>query len=493
MNLAEWKNKRIGILGFGREGQATLKFLLKHLPEAKLGVADQRAIEQMSEEEKTLLGLIGVDNCYLGQSYLDNLESFDLIIKSPGINPRLPKIMAAQRAGVVISSATNIFFSQKKGQVIAVTGSKGKSTTASLIYAVLTAAGKDTDLIGNIGKPALDFLVGDLDDQNGDSPEKIYVFEMSSYQLEDFDGQAEVAVLINFFPEHLDYHGSLEAYFQAKIRLVTGGLEKALAGASAAALSGQKIIYNWQTNEYRNYLAKLQVEQGDRPSGEKAVLIPFNDTNSLVKDENGELSAWVDGQKVVEAKDMHLQGRHNLENLLAVYQVARLFQIDLATFQQAVCAFQPLEHRLEMVGTYGEIIFYNDAISTTPESTIAAIEALCRDKKITTLIAGGMDRGYQFEALAEKIVEAGIDNLLLLPETGEKIAAEVKKAADKFVKPAPICEFFSDLEGLVKRAYLLSQKGGICLLSCASPSYNLFKNFEERGRRFKEAVRNLAS
>jgi UDP-N-acetylmuramoylalanine--D-glutamate ligase len=149
-----------------------------------------------------------------------------------------------------------------------------------------------------------------------------------------------------------------------------------------------------------------------------------------------------------------------LENLLAVYQVAKLFQINLAAFQQAVCAFHPLEHRLEMVGTYQEIVFYNDAISTTPESTIAAIEALSRDKKISTLIAGGMDRGYQFENLAEKILAAEIDVLLLLPETGAKIAEEVKKAADKSGKPTPICEFSSDLEELVKRAYVLTKKGG---------------------------------
>jgi UDP-N-acetylmuramoylalanine--D-glutamate ligase len=371
MNLADWKNKRILILGFGKEGQATLQFLLKTLPEAVLGVADQRALEKMNDEEKKLLELVPTENHYLGGVYLDKLANFDLIIKSPGINPRLPAIAAAKQTGVTISSATNIFFNQKKGQVIAVTGSKGKSTTASLIYAVLKAGGKKVELIGNIGKPALAYL----DDKYADSSDKIYVFEMSSYQLEDFDGSADVAVLINFFPEHLDYHGSLEAYFQAKMQLV------------ARPQPGQKIIYNFQTPQYREYFAKMTAGQGHLPADQRAILLPFNDQNSLVKEENGDLIAWADGQKIVNLQDMQLPGRHNLENLLAVYQVAKLFQINLAAFQQAVCAFHPLEHRLEMVGTYQEIVFYNDAISTTPESTIAAIEALSRDKKISTLIA----------------------------------------------------------------------------------------------------------
>lgn len=471
MNLANWKNKSVLILGLGREGLATWRFLSKNLPEAKVGIADQRELNQFNDEEKDILKK--ASGQHLGADYLKNLQDYQVIIKSPGINPRIQEIKKAAEAGVEINSATNIFFSQKKGRVIAVTGSKGKSTTASLVHAVLKAGGLNTELIGNIGRAALDYL-------ENDSPEKVYVFEMSSYQLEDFAGGAEIAVLVSFFPEHLDYHGDLKTYFQAKMRLI-------------ANTPGQKIIYNAGNAELKRYLDEFAQKQLALPADQKSILLPFNNQDSFVRDENGELEAWADGQILLNEKEIKLKGRHNLENILAVHQVAKILNIPLAKFQQAVRDFQPLEHRLELVGTYSEIIFYNDAISTTPESTMAAIDALSRNQKISTLIAGGLDRGYQFDQLAKKILDSEIKNLLLLPETGEKIAEAVKNEADKLSKSPPLLATFSNLEDAVKKAYQITDKAQICLLSCASPSYNLFKNFEERGKRFKDAVRNLAS
>lgn len=472
MKLEQWKNRKILILGFGREGQATLRYLLKNCPDSSIAVADQRTIDQFNDEEKALLekGQVGQ---YCGQNYLEHCQDFDVIIKSPGINPRLPEIKKAVQAGVELSSATNIFFSQKKGKVIAVTGSKGKSTTASLIYEVLKAGGQNVELIGNIGRAALDFL-------EQDGPEKVYVFEISSYQLEDFEGGADIAVLVSFFPEHLDYHGSLESYFQAKMQLI------------AKPYPGQAVIYNAANQMLKNYITDL-ITKEQLAKTPPRVWLPFNDSDHLVKEENDQLTAWSNGQILINEKEISLKGRHNLENILAVYRVAKIFNISLEVFREAVKAFKPLEHRLEMVGEYKGIYFYNDAISTTPESTMAAIDALSRERKISTLIAGGLDRGYQFDQLAQKILAYGIENLLLLPETGEKIEKAVKNKADKLSKSPPLSVNFDSLEAAVEEAYKVTSKGHICLLSCASPSYNLFKNFEERGRRFKEAVRNLAS
>ena len=192
---------------------------------------------------------------------------------------------------------------------------------------------------------------------------------------------------------------------------------------------------------------------------------------------------------MLKEDQIQLKGKHNLENILAVYEACKEFGVGLETFKKAIINFTPLEHRLEPVGTFRGIIFYNDAISTTPESTIAAIDALLRQKPISTLIAGGMDRGYHFDKLAEKILEAGIKNLILLPETGKKIADEVTKLSEAKNSPNPLLKFCEDMGACVKKAFELSSPDSICLLSCASPSYNLFKNFEDRGGQFKEAVR----
>ncbi len=469
MNKTDWSDRKILILGFGREGQATLRFLLKKWPKATIGVADLRTADKLSEEEKNSLAGLSENNLFFGENYLNELDKYDLIIKSPGISLRKAPIQKAKAAGVEITSATNLFFRFKKGRVIAVTGSKGKSTTASMIYQVLKTAGLKTELIGNIGKAALDFLAKN-------SPETIYVFEMSSYQLEDFQGGADIALFVSFFPEHLDYHGDLDSYFEAKMKL------------AAQPKPGLKVIYNAAQERLRKYFEEYaRVFAGD------VKVIPFNDSvHSKIETENGILTARDGGVSVVNEQQINLKGRHNLENILAVIKAAREMGVDYETIARALTGFKPLEHRLEMAGEYRGITFYNDAISTTPESTIAAIDALGRDKKIGTLIAGGLDRGYQFAGLAAKIREAGIENLILLPETGILIETALKASAAEKDSYNPVFIHCGDMESCVEKAYQVTPKDTICLLSCASPSYNLFKNFEERGKKFKEAARNLA-
>ncbi len=496
MNIREWGAKKLLILGFGREGQATLRFLRKMFTDADITVSDRRSEADFSAAEKEILERSGV-TLQLGPDYLENLERFDLIIKSPGINPRIPEISKAARGGVQLESATRMFFSLNKGKVIAVTGSKGKSTTASLIYKVLQKSGLQVELIGNIGRAALDYL-------ENDSADKIYVFEMSSYQLEDFQGGGnyddrtsrisgggnyddrtsrisggapDIAVLVSFFPDHLDYHGSLEQYFQAKMQLIAHP-KKNLA-----------IVYNAGNSTLKNYLQDYQkafLKAVDSP-----IIKPFNDgSRSKIIEKDLEISAQADGEIIAEEKNIKLKGRHNLENILAVYEVAKLLDVPMPTVKEAIREFQPLEHRLELVGIYEGISFYNDAISTTPESTIAAIDALRRHQPISTLIAGGLDRGYRFEQLAEKIIEAGLKNLILLPETGKAIAEAINRIIESGGGYSPLIIFADNLKTCVDKAFELSPENTICLLSCASPSYNLFINFEDRGRQFKEAVRN---
>ena len=188
-----WLTDKVLIVGLAREGLATLQFLREHWPEIEIAVADLRTWGEFTPEDQAVLEAISEEKRFLGENYLQNIADYPLIFKTPGENRRKPELMAAAKRGAVITSATNLFLSLKKGKVVAVTGSKGKSTTASMIFAVLKEAGLDTELIGNIGRPALQYL-------EDDSPEKVYVFEISSYQLEDYSGGIDVGVMVSFFP-----------------------------------------------------------------------------------------------------------------------------------------------------------------------------------------------------------------------------------------------------------------------------------------------------
>lgn len=459
MRINDLKDQKILVLGLGREGLATVRFLKKRLPELCFSVADLKILEEMGPEvRKYLEGLSGV-SLRLGKDYLEGLEEFDLIIKTPGISPGAPAIAAAIESGVRMSSATNLFCAEAQGRVVGVSGTKGKSTTASLISAVLRKGGLNADLIGNIGKPALEFL-------ENDSADRIYVFEMSSYMLMDFDGEVDTAVMVSFFPEHLNYHGDLEAYFQAKMNLIR------------RVRAGGAVVYNAGFGRVREF-----VEAGVGQYGDANIrLIPYSgdeDGGYLVR--RGQLV--VDGVPRLGLEDVHLLGEHNLENMLAAWAVGRRYGVADEVIVEALKEFRGLEHRLEFVGKFQGIDFYNDAISTTPESTIAAINAL-PEGKISTLIAGGLDRGYQFADLGRKIVTAGIENLILFPETGDKIAAECKS-------PTLRLRHAADMRSAVEMAYELTSPDRICLLSCASPSYNMFVNFEDKGNQFKKFVREI--
>lgn len=448
MKIAELENKRILILGLGREGLATLKFLQQNLRQANLAVADNRCLSEFSSEEQVLLNQI--EQKQLGENYLQNLESYEVIVKSPGIYPRKREIQEALAAGVQITSATNIFFANQKGKIIGVTGSKGKSTVSSLIYRILLEANLPAFLIGNIGQPALSFL-------EKDRQENFYVFELSSYQLEDLKYAADIAVVTSFFPEHLDYHGNLESYFEAKMNIAKN-LKKE-----------HTLIYNAASKEVSALAKELACH-----------ILAFNDGQRSKVTED---TLYCNGEALLSVKEVPLLGKHNLENVLAACAVAKLLGIENETIQSATRKFKSLAHRLEFVGTYKEVDFYDDAISTTPESTIAALEAM--PKQIGTLILGGLDRGYDFSKLAERVLEKEVPNVILFPGSGPRI----REALQKINAKLPRIEEVEDLSTCIKKCFELTPAGTICLLSTASPSYNMFKNFEDKGDQFQKLVK----
>ena len=370
------------ILGYGLEGKVTEKYIKKNYPNLRIGILDQR----------------------LDKNYLEKQAEYDLAVKTSGISKTKVKIP--------YTTATNIFFAQNRNFIIGVSGSKGKSTTASIIYEILKSAGKKVRLIGNIGNPMLAVLLNKADH------DEIFVIELSSYMLEDIEYSPNIALLLNLFPEHMDYHGGIENYYKAK-----------------------KNIFKFQ---------KI---------GDLAVQPPFTEKIPLKKNE------------------IPLLGAHNLKNIQAAVKVARLLKISDSAIGKAIKNFESLPHRLELVGTFKGIKFYDDAIATTPESTIMAIKTL---KNIGTIFLGGEDRGYDFRDLEKILKLYQIKNIVLFPESGDRILKS--RRGFNILKTR-------SMKKAVNFAFKNTQKGQICLLSTASPSYSIWKNFEEKGDLFRHLVK----
>ena len=407
MTLKDLVNKKILMVGYGKEGKATEEFLKKCVPNSVIEVVDQSH----------------------GEGYLAKQERCDIAIKSPGVHADLIKIP--------YTTATNIFFSEVKGMVIGVTGTKGKSTTASLMYSILLAAGKRVHLVGNIGNPMLSELLV------SNTQEDIWVCELSSYQLSDIQYSPHISVFVSLFPEHMNYHGSIEAYYKAKAQIV------------AQAKSDDYIVYNPEVSEIVHMIEKSPVQK-----------VPY--IHTLPFSEN----------------IIPLLGKHNVSNVKAAVTVAKLLDISDEVLTKAIENFQPLRHRLQNVGTYKNITFYDDAISTTPESTLAALAAL---PQVGTLMLGGEDRGYDFTRLVEALVTYKIPNVVLFPESGEKMRKELEKQAVYHPRVLQT----SSMTDAVDFAYQNTPQGMICLLSTASPSYTIWKNFEEKGDEFQQLVREM--
>lgn len=400
--------KKILILGYGVEGKATHEFLKKHVPDSIVGIAD-------SQTDK---------------NYLQKQREFDLVIKTPGIN----KALVTKK----YTTATNIFFANVKGITIGITGTKGKSTTASLIYEILKSARYKAHLVGNIGNT----MLGELEVSN--TKKDYFVCELSSYQLDDCRYSPHIAVILNLFPDHINYHKTIKQYYQAKANIVTHSSEK------------DYYIYNSNFKELASLISRT-----------KATPIAF--TSSVG----------------VDLRSSELIGEHNKENIGAVLEVVTLLGISIDIVKQTISHFKTLPHRLQKVGVFKDIIFYDDGASVTPQSTIASLYAL---QNVDTLFLGGQNRGYDFTELVETIVDTNIRNIVLFPETGallKKMLQEKKPHAYNFFET-------DSMRDAVVFAYKYTKSGAICILSSASPSYTLWANFTEKGMEYQKFIKALA-
>lgn len=451
MNFNDFKDKKILILGFGKEGKDSLYFFRKIFPQKLLGIGDRAEFENFDKKTQKLIKKDKNIRLDLGKNYLKSLNKYDIIIKSPGIPFFLPEIINAQKKGTVITSQTKIFLENCPCKIIGITGTKGKSTTTSLIYNILKTANFRAYLVGNIGKPALSFL---LRAKKND----IFVHELSSHQLLNIKKSPQVAVFLNIYPEHLDYYPAFKDYFEAKTNI------------TKFQTKNDYFIYN-KKQKLIDKLAKKY----------KAKKIPFNSIRI---------------QKIIKIKDVPLMGKFNLENVRAAIAVAKIFGISDGVIARSIKTFKALPHRLEFIGCYKGIKFYDDAISTIPEATIAAMETLGKD--VQTILLGGFERNLDFTELAKKVLKSKIQNVILFPTTGQKIWETIKKEAEKEKKrklankKLPKNFFVNNMKEAVRLSYLNTKKGKICLLSTASSSFSIFKDYKEKGNLFKKYVKKWA-
>ena len=406
MKLTELKDKKIIIVGFGREGKNTYKTLKKLFPLKSIALADKNIVKA---EEKEI---------YTGKDYLENINKYDVIIKTPGV----PYDQIKEKSGkAIITSQTELFIENCPGKIIGVTGTKGKSTTTTLIYKILKDNFKNVKLVGNMGKPCLSHLITA-------KPKDIFVFEMSCHQLDHISKSPNISVFTNIYPEHLDYYKTISRYFKAKKNI--------------AKFQGKNdfFVYNPIFKEIENIKTK-------------AHKIPFEKSFSREKIHNDTISAAV--------------------------AVSKIFGLTEKEIKKSIDDFKTLDSRIEFVGNFNGVDFYNDSLATIPEATIFALNQF---KKVDTLILGGLDRGIKFTKLTDEIKKRKIENIILFPNTDKKIYKEIKKEKINF--------FFTEkMKEAVEFAKKNTKKGGVCLLSPAAPSYNLFKDYKDKSNQFKKYLK----
>jgi UDP-N-acetylmuramoylalanine--D-glutamate ligase len=437
MKIEALKNKKILILGFGREGKDTLEFLSKIFPDKTFGIADKDKNCKLQIKNWKLRKV----KWHLGENYLRALKYYDVIIKSPGIPIHLPEVERAFKEGK-ITSQTEIFFENYKGKVVGITGTKGKSTTASLIYKVLKEGGLKVRLAGNIGKPVLNYLISSKEDE-------IFVYELSSHQLYNLKISPHVAVFLNIYPEHLDYYKDFQEYLMAKANITLWQTENDF------------LVYNSKDENIRKIAEKS-----------KAKKIPIRDYSNILEN--------------IGIKKIPFYGDFYGLNIACAIEVGKIFGVKKDKIKKAIEKFKPLPHRLEYVGRFNGIEFFNDSLSTIPQTTIAALDSL--GERVQTLILGGFDRGLDFKELAREILKREIKNLILFPTTGERIWREILNSV-KDDSQLPRAILVQNMKDAVKIAFEITEKGKICLLSPASPSFGIFRDYKERGNLFKRYVK----
>ncbi len=428
---------KIALIGFGLEAKSAYDFLRAKFPEAEFDIYDQNERSKVALPENV--------NFFGGVRDFSQIQA-DLIVRTPAVAPsKLPK-------NVEITSVTNLFFENCPAKIIGVTGTKGKGTTSSLIASILRASGKKVHLVGNIGVPALD-LLPEI------SPEDFVVYELSSFQLWDVKKSPEIAVALMIEPDHLDVHADFAEYLAAKSNI-------------RAFQKDGDFVVRYPQNENSKIVA-----------GEKSIEPIFESRDGFFwqKTTDGE-------QKICSTSELKLPGEHNIENAKIAMTAAFLANPEISNeqFAQGLSGFTGLPHRLKFVREISGVKFYDDSISTTPGSAIAALKSFAEPK---ILLLGGSDKGADLSPLFAEIATSKTIRKILV------YGAESSKLAEKFAEIN--FDNFENLgekpifEEVVKRAFVVAESGDVVILSPAHASFDMFSSYADRGEQFVRAVENL--
>lgn len=453
------KGRKVAIIGIGVSNIPLIEYL--HSLKSSVVVFDNKEIDNIDKKIVDTIVNYGMEFSF-GRDYLSKLKGFDIIFRSPSCLPTIPELVKEAERGAIITTEVEMVIELCPGLVIGVTGSDGKTTTTSLIYEILKAKGYNCFLGGNIGIPLFTKISEIM-------PEDIIILELSSFQLMNMKISPKISVITNITENHLDKHTNMEEYIEAK-----------------------KNIFKYQDKEsvlILNYDNEITRQFSQEAIGK---VIFFSSQNKIpegyIVDEN-KIKYCKNGLRshVLDTKNMIIRGTHNFENAACAIAATKDL-VDLDTANNSILNFKGVEHRLELVKeTKNRIKWYNDSVSSSPTRTIAGLNAFSLRNII--LIAGGYDKNLDYEILAKPITE-NCKVLILLGQTADKIEKAVKQELKKTKKELEIhrCDTLKQTVILANR---LANKGDIVLFSPASASFDMFKDFAQRGEIFKEYVKNI--
>lgn len=449
--------RKVAIVGLGVSNLPLMEYLYEK--KANVTVFDERDIDSISKDIMDKITTYGF-GFHFGEDALKNLKGFNVIFRSPSCLPTRKELVDEANNGAIVTTEVELLMKMCPCKIVGVTGSDGKTTTTSLINAILKKAGYNTFLGGNIGTP----LFTKLSDMK---PEDILVLELSSFQLMGMEISPDIAVITNITPNHLNIHKDYEEYIEAKKNIFKYQDEKGF------------LVLNYDNEITRNC---------EKEANGKVIFFSSKNKldNGYIVDEDVIKECEDKIRKhILNVEDVILRGNHNYQNI-ATAIAATSSLVDIDTIVEAVKEFKPVEHRIEFIRELDGVKWYNDSASSSPSRTLSGINAFKED---IILIAGGYDKNLDYTPLAKPIIEK-VKSLILIGQTSGKIFDAVKLELEKENKEIDIhmCE---SLEETIKLAKKVAKPGQVVLFSPASASFDMFKNFADRGNQFKELVKKI--
>jgi len=459
MDLKNLKSNLVAVLGYGQEGKAVTKYLMKH------GVTpvlfDQRPWENWDKIEKLEVEKLGAHFIF-GPDVFKELRGFDVAFRSPGIkiadlaevlgsyDPKTDSLNYGGQKSILLTSQTKWFIEHCPAKIVGVTGTKGKGTTSALTYEMLKADRKNVYLTGNIGKTQPMEILDDLKANDW------IVYELSSFQLQDLNQSPHIGVVLMVTSEHLDYHKSQNEYLEAKSAIAKFQTADDVAIINAGFENSIKI--------------------GEQGRGQRRYFSTQRTADCYVEND----LIYLSGEPFIRTDELLLKGKHNWQNVCAAILASDAAGCDHQTIKKVAVEFKGLEHRLEFVAEKGGVKFYNDSFSTTPETAIAAINSF---HEPLIVILGGSSKNSDFDGLGKIISgKKNIKDIILIGQEADRI----KSTLD--IDPRMIIEGAQNMQEIFTQISSVARKGDVVLLSSACASFDMFKNYSDRGQKFKEQV-----